>query len=297
MIQIDEKLCKACGLCGRICPRYVPETVTVEGGKRTVVSERADICIDCGQCMAICPNGSIHVDGIAPDDLLPVPRLECTPEQLESLFAHRRSVRRYKDKPVPREVLDRIVDAVRWSPTASPRGATGLIIIDRPEILKRFSVHLYKLYDKVEQAFGNPIARFVMTRRVGKRKVATLRDHVMPGMRWYKRWREEGRSDEILRDCPVVMLFHAATREPSTDESCIIAAWQAVLMAEALGLGTCFNGLIPPPCNRGPELRQMLGLPDDHEVFAALTMGYPKYVYESTIRRPLSGVRYVELSD
>jgi nitroreductase len=208
-------------------------------------------------------------------------------------MAHRRSVRRYKDRPVPREVLQRVVEAVRWAPTASGRNITCVIVIDEPELLKEFSKHVYALYDKVEKALGNPIARFVMTRRAGKRNVETLKRHVMPGMRWYKRWYEEGRSDEILRDCPVVMLVHAPLLEPSADESCVIATWHAVLMAETLGLGTCFNGMIPPACNKIPELRKMLQLPDDHEVFTSLTIGYPKYPFKKTIRRQLGEVRYL----
>lgn len=294
MIKIDEAICKACGLCGRVCPRYVIETKKVDGGKRTKVSpEREAICVHCGQCMAICPNGAVQVDGFTAEDFRPLGPLTCSEEQFISLLTHRRSVRRYKDKPVSRHVLDRIVDVACWAPTLSGQDTIGVIIIDQAEVLRKFSEKLYAFYDYVEKKLQNPIARLFMTRAAGKRRIESLKNFAMPGVRWYTRWYREGRSNEIIRDCPALILFHAPIFEPEGDVCCIIAGWQVVLMAEALGLGTCFNGLLPPACNRSPELREFIGLPEDREVYAGLTLGYPKYKYKSTIRRRLFEARYL----
>ena len=85
----------------------------------------------------------------------------------------------------------------------------------------------------------------------------------MPGMRWYIRWYREGKSNEILRDCPALLLFHSPIREPMGTENCLIIAFHALFMAEVLGIGTCFNDLIPPACNRVPEIRELLDLSED----------------------------------
>jgi len=196
--------------------------------------------------------------------------------------------------PVDRALLDQVVEAVRWAPTAGSAARTGVIVIDEPAVLREVSGLVYGLYERAEKGLANPIGRFVMTRRVGGPRVRTLQHHVMPGVRWYRRWRDEGSGDEILRDCPVLMLFYGSLEDPSVEESCVIAAWQAVLMAEVLGLGTCFNGLIPPACNKVAELRARLGLAEPHQVFAALTMGHPRHRYKKTIRRRLHGARYLE---
>jgi NAD-dependent dihydropyrimidine dehydrogenase PreA subunit len=77
MIQIDHELCTSCALCGAVCPRYVTETVKEkDGAEKTVVTERQSICIDCGQCMAICSSGAIRVDSVAPEDLEAAPGAE-----------------------------------------------------------------------------------------------------------------------------------------------------------------------------------------------------------------------------
>ena len=46
--------------------------------------------------------------------------------------------------------------------------------------------------------------------------------------------------------------------------------------------------------NKLPELRALLRLPEDREVHASLTLGYPKVKFKQTIRRPLYEVRYLD---
>ena len=294
MIHIDSETCKACGICGHVCPRHVTETIEREGGKVTIVShERLDLCMGCGQCAAVCPNRSIQVDGLDLEEFKPLQELEIEENQLLSLMEQRRSIRRYKDKPVPRDILDRIIEAAHRAPTGTSRRSTGVIVVDKPDILKTLSNLIYELYERLDKALGNPIARFFVKRRVGQRMLGTLEDFVMPGMRWYIRWYRENRSDEILRDCAVLMLFHSPVREPMGEANCVLAAFHAIFMAEVLGIGTCFNDLIPPACNRVPEIRRLLDLPEEREIYASITLGYPKYKFKRIIPRRLAEVRYL----
>lgn len=295
MIHIDQDICKACGLCGKVCPRYIPKTIERERKKLTIVSpERADLCMGCGHCAAVCPEGAIEVDGLNPEEFGPVRKLEIPHEQLLSFMEQRRSIRRYENKPVPRKILNRIIEAAHRSPTGTSLRTTGVIVIDKPVILEIFSNLVFELYEKLDKALGNPIGRFIIKRKMGRRSLTALQEFVMPGMRWYIRLYREGRSDEIRRDCPALMLFHSPVSEPSCDENCIIAAMHAIFMAQVLGIGTCFNSLIPPACNRAPEIRNLLELPDDREIYACLTLGYPKYRFKRIIPRRLAEVRYLE---
>ena len=113
-------------------------------------------------------------------------------------------------------------------------------------------------------------------------------------MRWYIHWYREGKGNEILRDCPALMLFHSPILEPLGAENFIIAAFHAIMMAQTMCIGTCFNDLIPPACNRVPDLRKLCGLPDDSEVYASITMGYPKYKFKRIPPRELAEVRYLD---
>lgn len=62
MIQIDDRLCSACGACVDVCPRQAIRIV--DGG--AVVDSAA--CDDCGQCVPVCPRDAIlWVDVFAPE--------------------------------------------------------------------------------------------------------------------------------------------------------------------------------------------------------------------------------------
>jgi nitroreductase/NAD-dependent dihydropyrimidine dehydrogenase PreA subunit len=294
MIIIDRERCKACGICGHTCPRHILVTIESDGVKTTVVSEeRVDLCMECGHCEAVCPNSAIHLESFDGKEFAPVKDLEMDDDSLLTLMKQRRSIRRYKDKPVPRELLERIIEAAGAAPTGTGQSTTGVIVIDNPETLSAFSELLYELYEGLEKALKNPMARFIIKRRVGKQTLNTLQNFVMPGMHWYIRWYREGQSNEILRDCPALMLFHSLVQEPMASENCLIAAFHSIFMAHVLGIGTCFNDLIPPACNRSPEIRDFLELPGDREIYSSLTLGYPKYKFKRSIPRDLAGVRYM----
>ncbi|NQT23895.1 nitroreductase family protein [candidate division KSB1 bacterium] len=294
IVSIDQDACKACGICGQVCPRHIPVTADNNGKKITMISsERIDLCIECGHCTAVCPNQAIQIKCFNEEDFAPLEKLDIDDHQFLLLMKQRRSVRRYKDKPVPRETIDRIIDAVHVAPTGTGRMTTGVIVIDNPKTLATLSELAYGLYEGLEKNLKNPIARFFIRRQVGEKKVRMLQDFVMPGMHWYIRWYREGKSNEILRDCPALMLFHSPIYEPVSAENCLIAAFHAIMMAQVMGIGTCFNDLIPPACNRVPEIRNLLGILDDREVYASITMGYPKYQFKRIPLRKLAEARYL----
>ncbi len=295
IVRINQDLCKACGICGRVCPRHIPVTIEDENKKMTMIShERINLCMQCGHCVAICPNRAIQVESLNEEEFVSVKTLDISENEFLSLLQQRRSVRRYKDKPVPREIINRIVDAAHSSPTGTGRRTTGIIVIDNPEILARFSELIFESYEGLAKNLKNPIARFFIKQKIGEKRLRTLLDFVMPGMQWYIRWYREGISNEILRDCPALLLFHSPIFEPVGSENCLIAAFHAIMMARIMKIGTCFNDLIPPMCNKLLKIRKLLGLSDKRAVHASITMGYSKYEFKRVVPRKLAEVRYLE---
>lgn len=293
-VKIIRDSCSACGICGDTCPRHIPVTIEEGEKKTTLISlQRLDLCMACGHCVAVCPNNAIQLEGTSSEDYAPVEDLDISDNQLLTLMRQRRSIRRYKNKTVPREMIVRILDAVHTAPTGTGSISTGVIVIDNPQILKRFSDLAFDMYEKMEAGLRNPIGRLVIKRRAGEKRFRTLQEFVMPGMHWYLRWYRGGKSNEILRDCSTLMLFHSPVNEPVASENCLVAALHAVFMAQALGIGTGFNDIIPPACNKVPEIRKLLDLTEDRDVYASLTMGYPKYKFKLIPLRKLAEVRYL----
>jgi nitroreductase len=62
---------------------------------------------------------------------------------LEALLT-RRSIRRYKKDPVPQEVLQKVLEAGRWAPSASNSQPWDFIVFTEPELKKQLArAHLY----------------------------------------------------------------------------------------------------------------------------------------------------------
>lgn len=295
-VTIDQKLCIACGLCSTVCPRRVLVT-TRDREKKTAqtveVADRLDLCLGCGQCVAVCPEGAVSVRGLAADAFDPAPKDIPGADELMTLLATRRTVRRYRDKQVPRELLERVVQGVALAPPAEGRNETGVIIVQDAQMRQLISERAYELYAKLDKGLHNPIGRLVIRHKIGEAMVEQLERFVLPGVRWYAKWFQAGEGDELQRDAPVVMLITEPKGKAIAGEDALLAAYHAALMAHALGLGACVNGLIPPACERDAQLREALGIADDREVLASITLGYPRVKYRKTIRRKLREVRWL----
>lgn len=103
-INIDLSLCIGCSKCVKDC---VFGNLSVKEHKAVVLGQK---CIECGHCVAVCPTGA--------DSLL---------KQLR--FA--RSVRQFKDTPVQKEIIDKIIEAGRLTPTASNSQKVEYVVIDK----------------------------------------------------------------------------------------------------------------------------------------------------------------------
>ena len=112
-LDIDPARCVGCGCCARECPQYL---LRIEEKKCVVSGEDATRCHGCGHCLAVCPAGALVLDGIREPlpDCIP---LRMTAEGRAQLFQGRRSIRHYRQDPVPREVLEICLDMARYAPT------------------------------------------------------------------------------------------------------------------------------------------------------------------------------------
>ena len=157
MIRINQDLCTDCGICGDVCARHIP--VTTETGNRkttTISSERIGLCMECGHCVALCPHRAIGVESLKKERFAPVEALDITEDQLLSLLKQRRSIRNYKEKPVPRQTINRTIDAAHCAPTGTGRRTTGVIVIDAPKTLATLSALVYELYERMEENLKHP---------------------------------------------------------------------------------------------------------------------------------------------
>ena len=64
-----------------------------------------------------------------------------SPEAVLSLLKGRRSIRRYRPDPVPDEMIEQLLEAGRWAPSASNRQPWQFIVVRDEAILKQVAQH------------------------------------------------------------------------------------------------------------------------------------------------------------
>jgi len=66
---------------------------------------------------------------------------QMSPEMVMALLKGRRSIRRYRPDPVPDEMIEQLLEAGRWAPSASNRQPWHFIVVRDREILQEVAQH------------------------------------------------------------------------------------------------------------------------------------------------------------
>jgi nitroreductase len=198
----------------------------------------------------------------------------------------RRSHRAFIKKQIPKKDLEKLVEAVRYSPTGHNEQTVELIIIRNPERRKKLSnlaVDFFALVVKEQTK------RLENLRSSGKASPAGIAE--LEGMIQFLRMNVQARDagfDPVLYDAPAVAVFHSVTKAVTAKDNCIIAATTMGLLARTMGLETTFIYMLENAANSYPPLTKEMGLPEWNRVFGVLVIGYPKIKYLRAVdRKPI----------
>ncbi len=277
MIRVNDSSCIRCGRCVKVCPSQI---FVQEKAGGDVTLHKPENCIVCGHCVAACPTGSVeHAEfpagRVHAADYAAMP----TPEQVELLLAVRRSNRALTTRPVPQEMLDRIIAAADRAPTASNARQLGYTLVTDPAQLRAIAEYTLGVFGKLEKRLLHPLVKPWLSR-------------IVPGVYRYvpvfKRLRREyaeGR-DRILRGATAVLFIHAPKANRFGAEDANLACQNASLMAEALGVSQIYMGFVLTALRQDKQekLAGMLGL-DDRRICAVMALGMPQFRYPNYIDR------------
>jgi nitroreductase len=244
--------------------------------------------------MAICPTQSIHIKGLCyaehffalPDSVLPS-------EQFFDLLIGRRSVRVFKDTPVPREMLQKIVEAISLAPMSFTPHKVQVTIVQRREVIECALPLIVKLYQDLSRRMHNPVIRFLIRHKAGQEAFGSLQNHVLPSLAFRLPDMIAGKGDTITRGAPSMLLFHAHQAADGRTADGWIALTYGLLAAHALGLGATAIGLVPPAIEQSPALREIFAIPPENQVLASMIVGYPRHHFQRGIRRELANVTWI----
>lgn len=269
MIRINEELCIGCGQCEKDC---FSKCIRVVDGKAHF--QRPEGCILCGHCVALCPKAAVD---LVEENYLP-PQMPFTekasPEALMSLIYTRRSIRKFQDRPISKDVWEKLLEAGRYTPTGGNRqGVSYIIVQEELDAFKKLAWEgLERLADQVlanQDAYG-PNQRF----------------YAPTWKRFCERHRQHPEKDFLFFNAPALLVVEADTLSDAAP-----AASDLDLMAHALGLGTLTSGFIQEILRSDQAAADFLQLRHRNSCVCNL-VGYPGVRFQRVPPRKRADVQW-----
>lgn len=241
-IEILHDRCLSCECCVSACRRYIFRM----GGKGKIEIDQnlLPLCMHCGHCTAVCPGEAIVLDGVPSASLPELPaNLGLSPDALMLFLKSKRSVGAYSSREVPREVLEKALDAANYAPSARGAHPVRWVVITEPANRERLLQEMLPYYEHAEDV--------------------TSRSHYENYLKGV---------DSLLRYAPCIVLA-CAPEHVYGEADCVSAATYLSLALYAQGVASCWAGSILALTRQGSL--KSVAVPEGCEAYAALMVGYP----------------------
>jgi len=272
--KVNEEECIQCGNCAKDCPS---KCISMEKGEfPKVINE--DTCLRCQHCLAVCPTGAVSILGVDPDKSLSVKYEMPTAHSMETLIKGRRSTRNYKKKTVETETIQKLLEIASHAPTGGNTQSVLFTATMNEKVTEAFSKELFtrikNMLNESHPETENP-------------KIAYMRQAIKPY--WEKP------TDFLLRGAPHILIASTPKTAPEGKVDSVIALTNFDLMAQSMGVGTFWNGVLAwCLIDFFSDLALQLGIPEDHEIGYCMCFGLPAVQYQRTVQRIPSEINLLE---
>jgi nitroreductase len=191
------------------------------------------------------------------------PEIIISYDEMYQFFRAHRSIRRFKQEKVPNEILRKIFDAMQVAPTArNMRSESYLLLSDTEKITALSDAVIDQILNDpgLNQIYGD---RFLDLKKVFK--------------------------SPIFFDAPHVLFVSSRLDNEIEANNIGIIVSYGRLAAQALGLGSCWNGLTQWALSVNRDIKKMVGIKG--KKFGVFTIGYPKVKYYRTAPRSIKPVK------
>ena len=167
---------------------------------------------------------------------------------------HRRSIRRFEQEQIQEEVLQQILQAGMYAPSAGGRQGVIFVVSQDKEVNERLG--------KIKRANSNP-------------RMATATSYVskeQPSIA------DDPKLTNAFYDAPTVITIFAPKNFLFSVDDCAVAAENMMLMADSLGIGSCYigQGWTAFADSYGQEILQKWEIPVGYYAVMQLLLGYPR---------------------
>lgn len=257
--SIDYEQCDQDGRCVKACPGKVIQ-LDPETKYPAATAEYESHCLVCGHCVAVCPTGAFVMDSVHPDICPSIQEeLNISAQQAEQFLRARRSIRNFKNKPVERDKLEKLLELACYAPSAKNSQPWHWTVVQDPNAVRRLAA-------MVVDWMGTNMDQFpAEAEALGFNRVVVAWD---------------AGEERICRGAPHILICHGDKEYGFGAEDGALALSYLELYAPVLGLGTCWGGYFYSAVNGHPPLFKALGLPQGHRAFGAMMVGYPRFQYK-----------------
>jgi nitroreductase/NAD-dependent dihydropyrimidine dehydrogenase PreA subunit len=271
LIQINEAICKKDGFCVQECPVAILRQEDNESFPEMVPGGDG-ICLACGHCVAVCPHGAFSHTRVPLEECPAVVKEDViSGAQAVQFLRSRRSIRKFKSKPVEKQVILELIETARYAPTGSNVQGVEWTVFTKKEDLREIS----KLtVDWLRIVLESPVAD----------SLPSYFPMIVAG------W--DFGMDVILRDAPALVIASAPGDFGGGMVDLSIALSYLELTAVPVGLGTCWAGLAQQALLTSDSMKDFIGLPKSHASHYPMMLGYPKFRYHRLPERKTPRVHW-----
>lgn len=181
------------------------------------------------------------------------------------------AVRRYRDEPVPDEVIDSCLQAATWAPSGGNQQPWKFVVLRSMAVREVITAAAHQTWDVMTEFYRISIPEDDGPKA---RVLRTMAEHMRVG-----------------GAAPVLVLFCVQPQPGATElqqgGSIFPAVQNFLLASRAQGLGAAIT-LWHKFCD--DELRSLVGIPDEWVIATLLTVGWPSGGHHPVRRRPLHEV-------
>lgn len=199
------------------------------------------------------------------------------------------SCRRFRADPVPGDVLARVFDAARFGPQGGNRQPVRYIVVRDPATKRRLAERYLARVEPIVEGYRSGAYR------VGETEPA---DELPPLLRDVQHLAAHLAEVPVLVVvCAVFAALYRSDAELGRPEivggaSVYPSVQNLLLAARTEGLGACLTTLL---CADEPEVKKLLGIPDNVITAAMIPLGYPERPLPTRLsRRPLAELVYAD---
>ncbi|MCL5109991.1 MAG: nitroreductase family protein [Chloroflexi bacterium] len=205
-------------------------------------------------------------------------------EELAALVQSRRSIRRYADREVPDELLQRALDLAVWAPNGGNRQSWAFYVVKDRQLIGKLAdavkakTELMAGWPEAAR-FGESVRRWLRTSDFFRNAPVCIA--VATGC-------YESVADQVLAargaaDPQAVQIGEARRVGASRLQSAAAAITTLLLSLHAQGLGACW---MAGPQQAKQEIERLLEIPPELDFVALLPVGYPAEEPQPGPRRP-----------